>query len=379
MRGAGGRRSTLGVLAVLVIGLSGCGLFQSSADSSGPGGSADEDLLTVVAEISTFVEEERGLSFKEPATVTVLDETAFTERVFEDFDEDEEQIRTNERVLKALGLLAPDVDLVADLRRFAAVGVLGFYDPETGELVVRGSELTPGLKSTIAHELVHALDDQWFELHRPEYDDRDDEIGFGFSAVVEGNAERISEQYVSSLSPEERAAAQREELEAAGSIDLGSFPPFLIQSVIAPYVLGPTLVEVVMSVDGQDGLDAAFENPPLTSEQVMWPDRYLADDQPIVVAAPSADGEIVDEGAFGALALQLMLAEIIGFDPARQAAEGWGGDWYVAWEDGETTCVRAEFVGDTATDTSEIADALTQWEIFRPDATVNGATLTSCA
>ena len=75
------------------------------------------------------------------------------------------------------------------------MGVVGFYDPETDELVVRGAALTPYVRTTIAHELVHALDDQHLDLDRPEYDEADDEIGFGFSSVVEGNARRVENAY----------------------------------------------------------------------------------------------------------------------------------------------------------------------------------------
>ena len=33
---------------------------------------------------------------------------------------------------------------------------------------------------------------------------------------------------------------------------------------------------------------------------------------------------------------------------AARAAEGWGGDWAVAWRDGDRSCVTMAIVGDTA-------------------------------
>ena len=97
--------------------------------------------------------------------------------------------------LEGLGLVEPDADLVESMRSLLGVGVVGFYDPETDELVVRGAALTPYVRTTIAHELIHALDDQHLDLDRPEYDEADDEVGFGFSSVVEGNARRIEDAY----------------------------------------------------------------------------------------------------------------------------------------------------------------------------------------
>ena len=78
-------------------------------------------------------------------------------------------------------------------------GVLGFYDPETDELVVRGGDLSPMTRQTIAHELTHALDDQWFDLAKAEYEQSDDEVGFGVAALAEGNARRIDKLYAAQL------------------------------------------------------------------------------------------------------------------------------------------------------------------------------------
>jgi hypothetical protein len=44
-----------------------------------------------------------------------------------------------------------------------------------------------------------------------------------------------------------------------------------------------------------------------------------------------------------------------------RAVDGWGGDWAVTWTDGPLACVRADFVGDTASDTDELESALGQW------------------
>jgi len=59
--------------------------------------------------------------------------------------------------------------------------------------------------------------------------------------------------------------------------------------------------------------------------------------------------------------LQLLLDDTIGRADAEQAADGWGGDWYVAWEDGDDTCVRTDLATDTETDRSELVQALDAW------------------
>jgi hypothetical protein len=178
--------------------------------TSVPAGPAatDAEVEAAVAEIVPFVEKERDLTFKTPVKVELLDDAAFNERLLADFDESKEELEKTSATLKALGLIDPKVDLVAAEKELLSLGVLGFYDPETTALVVRGHQLTPYTKQTLAHELVHALDGQWFDLVRKDLEDKKDESVFGFKAVVEGNARRIENIYQQQMSPADKAARQ---------------------------------------------------------------------------------------------------------------------------------------------------------------------------
>ncbi|HMQ26056.1 MAG TPA: hypothetical protein PKA98_08710, partial [Acidimicrobiales bacterium] len=260
----------------------------------------------------------------------------------------------------------------------------GFYDPETDELVVRGADPTPYARSTIVHELTHALDDQHFELDRPELDEADDETGFAFTALVEGSAVTVEEAYQDTLSDEEQRQYDEEEASIGSGTDFSQFPPILLDLIGAPYEFGPVLVDTITTHGGDEALDQAFEDPPVSSEQVLDPSRFLTGDGPLTVPEPPAEGESFDQGTFGELLLFELLADG-GVDTAtaRDAAIGWGGDQYVAWREGDQTCLRVSFVGDTDTDTDEIGEALTEWAEDHPDAEVTtGAggrpTLTSC-
>ncbi|HEX6419832.1 MAG TPA: hypothetical protein VFZ77_15130 [Acidimicrobiales bacterium] len=348
-----------------------------------PAGEAE--IEQAVAEISAFVERERGVEFREPVTVELEDEGGFQDRLLADFDEDADELRRTEVFLEGLGLVDPEVDLVEAMRALLGGGVVGFYDPESKELVVRGAALTPYVRTTIAHELVHALDDQHHDLDRPEYDDADDEVGFGFSALVEGNARRIEGAYRDSLGAEERRRAAEEELGFAGDLDLGAIPPILLDLIGAPYVLGEPLVAGIVGDGGDAALAAAFADPPRTSEQVMDPERYAAREPAVDVPAPSVAGEVVEEGVIGQLLVTLVLAGAVGMDDARDAAVGWGGDWAVAWRDGGRSCVTATLVGDDVVETEEMRRAFDRWAAAQPGARVEpegggGAfTVESCA
>ena len=63
------------------------------------------------------------------------------------------------------------------------------------------------------------------------------------------------------------------------------------------------------------------------------------------------------------------------------AGAGWGGDRFVAWDQGSRSCVRDNIVMDTPQDASELVDALRTWAGKHPGATVTGTdpiVLTSC-
>jgi hypothetical protein len=345
----------------------------SGSDRGDDGGSSSEpappaseaEVRSAVDEISAVVEKERGLAFTEPVDVELAGEGEFQRRLLEDFDEGVEELRETEVVLKAFGLVEPDVDLVEAMRTLLGAGVVGFYDPETDELVVRGTALTPYVRTTIAHELTHALDDQRFDLDRPEYDDADDEIDFGFSALVEGNARRVEDAYVAGLSDQEQLDAASEELSLGGGLDLGDVPLVLVDLISAPYGLGHDFVDELIDDGGQQALDAAFGAPPRTSEQVIDPATYEAGEGGIDVPVPPVVGQVVDQGVAGQFLIQVVLADALDAGRAREAAAGWGGDSLVAWRDGERPCATLAAVGDDPSETAELRGAFEAWAAER--------------
>lgn len=343
----------------------------------------DRTVDTIIA----FVERARGLKFVTRPTVIALPDADFVAR-FQQLND--EHYRENRAaydeatvVLGALGVLKPGRSYYDTSRAFGDAGVLGFYDPETKELSVRGNQITPFVRTVIAHELVHALDDQRFDLDRPEYDDADDEIGFGFSALAEGNARHVENLYRDSMSAADRASADREEASFGGSFDTSLFTTTFLQLQLAPYTLGETFVDELLALGGQAALDAAFAAPPSTSEQVIDVDKYVAKEARVAVPAPAADGAVVDQGVVGQIAVRYLLESVVGSATAIRAAAGWAGDWYVAWSTPTASCIRMAVQVDTPTDTNELKAAFDRWAATRPQGVVRVAdrtvTATSCS
>jgi len=331
-------------------------LATPPADRSTPdAGAPTIEQFIPVAE--SFVAEHRGHAFKTPVQVTLLDDAAFRRKLLGDTGGGT-AIADASKELKALHLIAQGVDLNSASDDLLGAGVSGFYDPKAKALYVRGVSATPYVRQVLVHELTHALQDQYFSIDRPNLDKADDEQAAAFQAVVEGDAVRIEDEYHAAMSASEQDEADREEQSQAGGIP-GSVPPVLIEMLTFPYIAGPRFVDALDHAGGNPEVDQAFLHPPVSSEQILDVNAYLAGRQPRTVPVPHADGTPFDHGVNGEFGL-ILLFEAAGDTPnqARSAADLWGGDAYVAWNHGSGACVRMAVIADRAADQADLDSAL---------------------
>ncbi len=342
----------------------------------------DTPLEREVAQLSRFVADQRELEFLRPVEVQLLSDGPFVARLLEGVEENREETDQSEKVLRALRLIEPGVDLFEAFVSFYGDAVLGFYDPETDELVIRGSELSAYTRTTLVHELAHALDDQHFELYRPEVYDADDESSLAFSSLIEGVSLSVEFAYRQTLSAEEQEESARQAAEFASQAGTSPIPPIVSSLAQFPYLAGPSFVSGLLDEGREPRVDQAFREPPTTSEEILDPGIYLRGEDPVAVPAPPAEGAIIDEGTYGQWALSLTLGELIGSEAGSQAADGWGGDSYVAWDEAGRTCVRMAYAMDTPTELAELERAWRQWAEAHGDASVETGsdlvTVTAC-
>ncbi|HEX2578478.1 MAG TPA: hypothetical protein VHK88_19185, partial [Aquihabitans sp.] len=123
-----------------------------------------------VAPIARWVADERDLEFDHPVEVQFLSEEEYSKaatggEAVEDPDQDA-ALDDALAQLRALGLVSGEVDLGEASDTLSDSGTLAYYDPSAEKVFVRGTKLTPSLRVTLAHELVHVLQDQAFDLER---------------------------------------------------------------------------------------------------------------------------------------------------------------------------------------------------------------------
>ncbi len=319
----------------------------------------------IICDLVHFVEDARGRPFQRYPTVELVENDAFDEQVLADFDQSVSELQTTGDVLRSLEIIDADADLVSLFRASLEVGVLGFYDPDSEELVVRGDNLDLFVQSVVVHELVHAHDDQWLDLNLSAFDDAEDESGFGYLSIVEGNATRIEDDWVDSLSSDDQTELRllaNSALSAEDFAVLSALPSFLLEIQSAPYIDGPVLVGEIEAAGGEDAVDEAFANPPRSSEQVLHPDALFGNDEPIAVPPVAFDGVEIDSGVFGELSIRGWLG--------RTAAEGWGGDRYVTFERGADLCTTLDVVMDSAAELGELESSANDWASAATDRTV---------
>jgi hypothetical protein len=354
-------------------------LVQHSPASPQPG-----SIEAFVPEAERFVQSHRGLKFKAPVTVHHLSDQAFSQRIVQLQRRDRASTDRQAKVLRALGLIGPAVDAEKAEEDLLGAGVIGFYDPKTKELEVRGATATLHVKHIVVHELTHALQDQWFSIDTSSNSGNDD-ADIAYTALVEGDAVRIEDQYLSSLSPKDRQDLQRQEADSGGTPP-ANVPRVLIELLGFPYSVGPKFAQALLQARGQKGLDDAFRSRPRSSSEVLHPDRFLNGPGPVTVAEPAAGGAVFDRGTVGELGLDLLLEDLArngALSPAqaRAATTGWAGDRYVAWAQGDGYCLRDRLAAQTAEDAAALTTALQRLAASRPGMTVEvgaGPVLTSC-
>ncbi|MEZ5380337.1 MAG: hypothetical protein R2754_00930 [Microthrixaceae bacterium] len=365
------------------------GPSTSAPSSTAP---ADPDTQTAdteatVDDIVAFIETTRGAKFTTRPEVRFEDDAKFEEDLLADFDEQLDELEQDEVLYHALGLLPADTSLADTLKSALGLGVVGFYDPETDEMVVRGTTLTPYVRTVLAHELTHAFDDQLFNLDRPELDDAADETGYGFTVLTEGSASFVERAYRDQMSPSDQAKASAEELQAGSDPAIFDIPLVILTLLTAPYSQGLELVKSVVDDGGVKAIPDAFGTPPTTSEEAMSPEKYASGEGSVKVPKPKTDGgaEEVDSGVFGQIGFTALLTNGLELDDPAAGTEGWAGDSYTTWTDeNDRACVAIDTKLDSAADAGDLAEELDNWAAGAPvEATVttkgDTVNLNSCA
>jgi hypothetical protein len=367
------------VLCLLV--LAGC----EDQDKKEP--APDSESLDSMSLIQERVSEMRGLESLEEVPKAFMRDEELHQRVENEFFEDysAQEARDDVLLYAAFDLAELDLDLYKLMIDLYSEQVLGFYDDEKDELFVRQSDEEVGAmeRSTFAHEYTHALQDQHFDLEAlglsddEDEDDQDSEQDFAVRCLVEGDASLLEMHYMMRYFDVHDWQEIMEEVEETDMSILDSAPAILRETLMFPYEAGLAFVTELHAQGGWEAVDAAYANPPLSTEQIMHPERY-PDDAPQIVTLPpltdtlGAGWRMVDSDVLGELVLKIYLETFINISEAQEAAEGWDGDRYaVHWREDESAFVLVlRLAWDSSADAAEFWQAYAAWAEERFGSTV---------
>ncbi|MBI5725897.1 MAG: hypothetical protein HZA50_18200 [Planctomycetes bacterium] len=327
---------------------------------------ATADLQEMVNQILGQVEEIRGWKYKKTVGAEVLTNEQVKAHMDKEIDADLKpgEYEQLQAFMKLTGLIPPDCDIKQTFKNFVADQAGGFYSSKTGKYYMPlrvYDEFSTTYKGIItSHELTHAMDDQYFNLEKiAKSREETEDWSLAWRSVAEGSATISMTQYLVALSKsgkldmaEMTRMALKEQKEAA---KLAKLPTYFM-SLVMVYTVGPPFLlkgkdlrTVVLSEPQAleklgDVLLATAKNPPLSSEQVLHPEKYWDKaklDEPVMVR--DADMEKI----FSKMDLKSVYRNTIGemlcsilsrrdqFDTdiltsasrcTNRAAAGWGGD-----------------------------------------------------
>lgn len=341
-----------------------------------PAATPSADLSATMDTIETEVEKLRGLDEISPITRTLMTRQELVTYLEQQFAEEypPEEVEADVRVLAAFDFVPEDFDLEGLLLTMYSSQILGMYDDEqdTFYVIIEGveDEFNWLDRVTFAHEYTHGLQDEHFGLDTfMDEDHLNDDEFLARQALVEGDASLAMTQYLMAhlfeLTAEDLAALQEETVEADQAV-LDAVPPILCETLEFPYTYGLEFVTTLQE-KGWEAVDAAFTNPPQSTEQILHPERYFSHDEPQIVVLPpltdtlGANWHLVEAETLGEFQTNLYLAQQVEQATADLASEGWDGDQYALYVKDDAAVLVFATVWDSPTDREEFVAAYTQY------------------
>lgn len=341
-----------------------------------------QEIATEMDEIEKQVMALRGLTSRGRVGRALLTPQELRQRVIDDFLDDytADEARDDALTLAAFGLLEPDFDLYNFYLELLSEQIAGFYDDETKQMyVIQGEGFQGPERLTYAHEYTHALQDQNFDFknglgYTDEACEQDSERCAAIQALLEGDASTLElEWFKNHASPQDIFEIQQFYNSYQSPI-FNSAPAFLQEDFLFPYTYGQTFVQYLYDQGGWAAVDRVYQNLPLSTEQILHPERY-PEDKPRSISLPDLTTSLpngwreIDRGVMGEWYTYLILG--FGLDPnarleeapAQTASEGWGGDAYVVLHDEQTNEVAMILttIWESNADAAEFAAAFEEY------------------
>lgn len=310
-----------------------------------------ERLRALVDSLRPQVERVTGLRFKGPVKSAMETKAQVRAYLLRRFDEEipAAKLQGIEDAYRLFGLIPDTLDLRGLLLDLYTEQVAGYYDPESNTLFgVEGADPAQ-LRLVLAHELVHALQDQYTNLDSLLSMKGDDDRQAAAQAILEGQANLASLQLIAPGKADDPAFwdnfldALRQQ---QSTMPVFARSPLVVrEDLLFPYVSGAEFMRWWATSPLRDTVPYG-PRMPVSTEQILHPERYLRGDEPDALRFTGADSAEY-ENVLGELELHVLDAVLKGSDQVvTSTIPGWGGDrfrvyatadgpalvWYTVWD-----------------------------------------------
>ena len=335
---------------------------------------SDDELRVMIDSLLPAIAEVSGMEIRREVRFAMQPREAARSFIESQLEEElgPEELDGMERAYKAFGLLPDTLDLRAMLLDLYTEQVVGYYDPASDRLYVLDEATPESAAPVVAHELVHALQDQHTDLDSLVARERGNDRQMAAQAAAEGQATLV-------MVALQAAQMSGEPVDIAALPDLAQllapaleaenrqFPVFrraprlVKETLLFPYMAGAGFVQALFRARGDESPPVPFGDLlPQSTEQVMAPEaRFLGQrDHPteVVLGTAGEEWQVVYSNTLGQLETSILMTEHLGLDQA-DAARGWDGDryallragderqalvWYSVWDDAASADAFAE-------------------------------------
>ena len=325
-------RLTAGLAVAVALGVTGACRERAEAVQN------EADLREMVQRMQPLVARATGLPFKRDPVVLRRSREQVRDYVIHKFDQDlpASEIAGLQVALRLFGLVPETLDLRTTMIDLLTEQIAGYYDPDSNALYIPADIEPFQMRIVVSHELVHALQDQYVRLDSIMLQQRRNDRRTAAQAVLEGQA-TVSQIPV--LMPEQkpetlpagwfwrqRAVMARQQDQMA---EFAKAPLWLREGLIFPYLGG---AEFLVWFKRTYPDRSILERMPVSTEQILHPERYSAADVPTELAFDDAGADsVLWEDGLGEFETRLLLQQHLGDESeAALLATGWDGDRYRA-------------------------------------------------
>jgi hypothetical protein len=321
--------------------------------------------VTILKETSEI----RELTILRPVKSGAQSRTEIERMIIRNLDEQTTpaEMHATELGLKKLGLAPPEFQYRSFVVKLLTEQVAGYYDPKAQQFYLADWIELEGQKPVMAHELTHALQDQHFNLRRFEkWPKGDSDAELAAHALIEGDATLAMTLYMAKNPLVALAFIRSLGGSSMASDQFKQAPRAIRESLVFPYEQGTEWATRLYKRGGWTLVSQAFAKLPLSSEQILHPEKYFDYETPVKVALPDVRPLLgtgwkrIDYDVNGEWSLYLILDQFLNDSTeSRRAAAGWAGDRYALYEGskpGDLFIVQLT-AWDTQNDAREFFDA----------------------